>query len=67
MHTKMDVQSRQVNYLRIKLGYTLAELRLYKKLKEEMSLQLEQLQAQITLSQEQYRQCLMRLQQAGID
>lgn len=66
LHTKMDGQSRQINYLRIKLGYTLAELRLYKKLKEEMSSQLEQLQAQISLSQEQYKQCLLRLQQAGV-
>ena len=66
MRTKMDVQSRQINYLRIKLGYTLAELRLYKRLKEEMGSQVDQLQAQISLSQEQYRQCLLRLQQAGI-
>lgn len=65
MRVKLDVQSRQVNYLRIKLGYTLAELRLYKRLKEEMASQLEQQQAQILLSQEQYRQCVLKLELAG--
>ena len=46
------------------LGYALSELRLYKQLKQEMDNQISQLQEALALSQDQYRQCIHKLENA---
>jgi 3-dehydroquinate dehydratase len=48
----------------MKLGYTISELRLYKQLKKELDNQVTQLQHALTVSQCQYEQCLLKLNQA---
>ena len=45
-------------------GYALSELRLYKQLKHEMDKQIGQLQEALFLSQDQYRQCIRKLEDA---
>ena len=61
LRARLKAQLKQTNYLRVKLGYTLAELRLYKQLKEETDRRLGELDAGLAASQEQYRHCLQRL------
>lgn len=59
---RLRLQVRQTNHLRLKLGYTLAELRLYKRLKAELDERLSVLQDGLQSSQQQQSQCLQRLQ-----
>ena len=46
------------------VGYTLAELRLFKRLKEQLDCRTAQLQQDMASSQQHYQLCLHRLQQA---
>lgn len=45
-------------------GYALSELRLYKQLKKELDNQVAHLQLALTQTQQQYEQCLDKLNEA---